>query len=92
MEAFQVVREALTPRELLNAWNIGFILSHFLLLGKAVRWTSSLRALFHVTAGFIGLFMLARSWLALVNHFVPEPYLVSQAPPKFVMGTDTGPG
>ena len=73
MEALQVVRRAFSFRELLQGAGFATLVSQFVPDGT----TSEFR---HIALrGLIVLFLLARSWLALVDHYVLEPYLVSLA-------------
>lgn len=79
MEALGVVREALTRVELLRALWISASLTFVLSRGKGI---TSRKAQAAITSGFAAIFIFGTSWLALVNHYVPEPYLVSTPPPE----------
>jgi alpha-1,2-glucosyltransferase len=87
MEAIQALRQALPWGDVLtslaNAWGM----SHYLArsakeqpnLTSKSSWASfGVGAI--VPLGFFALSLASRSWLALVNKYVPEPYLVRQAP------------
>ena len=71
MEALKVVQGSLTPRELFNGLGIAVSLG--------LVWARSSGGGIPTTkaSGLFLLFVLAQSWLALVDHYVPEPYLVS---------------
>ncbi|KAK5661220.1 hypothetical protein OQA88_11112 [Cercophora sp. LCS_1] len=71
MEVLQALRGALTARELLKGATIALLLVQFLprsTKSTPKTWTQ-------VTVDTFVLFIFARSWLALVDHYVPEPYL-----------------
>jgi hypothetical protein len=88
MEALQTLRETLTVFELLKGLHIAF------LLGRILAWSTrkdstannglwsitSPRREAIQTAAFFALYLAGRSWLALVDRYVPEPYLVSATP------------
>ena len=78
MEAFEVVRRALTPIELLRALWIAVSLTLVVGRGKEI---SSKKTEAAIAGGFLAVFLFGRSWLALVNHYVPEPYLVRHSTP-----------
>lgn len=88
MEALEAIRQALTLTELTKASFILFILtqgfgSFVLSQGRAAFLKDNTR-LFSKSikiAGFFFLFILSRSWLALVDKYVPEPYLVRSFQP-----------
>ncbi len=72
--------------ELLRALGVAFVFGRFLLprmeKGFGTNFTanspsSSLRGETTKTLGFFFLFVASRVWLALVDKYVPEPYLVS---------------
>ena len=67
--------------ELLQDLGLSFILGRFLPpyspKSTAIPSYLSLRADTIKTAGFFFIFVAAKSWLALVDRNVPEPYLVS---------------
>ena len=73
-----MVLGALTPVELLRALWIAVSLTLVLSRGKGI---TSRKAQAAITSGFVFVFIFGRSWLALVNHYAPEPYLVSHATP-----------
>jgi alpha-1,2-glucosyltransferase len=79
MEALGVVRGALTPAELLRALWIAVSLTLVLSRGEGITSRKTQAA---ITSGFIAIFLFGRSWLALVNHYVPEPNLFSAPPPS----------
>ncbi|KAK1836879.1 glycosyltransferase [Podospora conica] len=72
MEPLAVVRGTLTPVEILRALWIGVSLTYVLSRGKTI---TSRKAQAATSSGFAALFLFGRSWLALVNYYVPEPYL-----------------
>jgi len=75
MEALQVLLDALTVRELIRAVGTAVFLEQFLTRGRSGIQNSTLRDQTTATIGFFVLFLFARLWLALVSHYVPEPYL-----------------
>lgn len=84
METLHALREGLPLGELIKGLGIALMLSRFLppfwrggqnLPGSPS--SSSLWAEAIKTGGFFLIFLAARSWLALVNRHVPDPYLVS---------------
>ncbi|KAK3903732.1 glycosyltransferase [Staphylotrichum tortipilum] len=82
MEVIQTLCETLTVAELGKGLGTAFLLSRFLVssTGKGPTsggfWSiSSPRNEAIKTACFFALFLAARSWLALVDRYVPEPYL-----------------
>lgn len=79
MEALGVVREALTRVELLRPLWISASLTFVLSRGEGI---TSRKAQATIASGFAAIYLLGRSWLALVNHYVPEPYLVSRPAPE----------
>lgn len=83
MEALRVVRGALTQVELLRALWIAASLTLVLSRGKGI---TSRKAQAAISGGFAVIFLFGTSWLALVNHYVPEPYLVSTPPPETEFG------
>lgn len=82
MEALQVLREQLNAGELLKGLGIAYLFAHFLVASYASYSPSTQsswpRTVAIATIGFSLIFVFARSWLALVNHYSPEPYLVCQ--------------
>ncbi|KAK0629589.1 DIE2/ALG10 family-domain-containing protein [Bombardia bombarda] len=66
MEAIQVVRDSITFRELF----LGLVAAGLLARVISSRPTEATKV-----GGFFFVFVFARSWLALVDHHVPEPYL-----------------
>ncbi|KAK4099202.1 glycosyltransferase family 59 protein [Parathielavia hyrcaniae] len=82
MESIQTIRQGLTPAEVAKGLAVALVLSHF-----SAPWTREEPRPARVspwltfwaqklkTACFFSLFLAARSWLALVNKHVPEPYL-----------------
>ncbi|KAK0715290.1 DIE2/ALG10 family-domain-containing protein [Lasiosphaeris hirsuta] len=81
MGTLQVLRESLTAAELLKGLGITVLLGRFLATTSArqqkgaLTWNSPIALGAITTAGLFFLFLVARSWLALVDHHVPEPYL-----------------
>ncbi|AEO70709.1 glycosyltransferase family 59 protein [Thermothielavioides terrestris NRRL 8126] len=81
MDALQAVRHGLTLGELLKGLGIAFALGRLLSpgsesgLNKAGLLSPLHRADVVKTAGFFSLFLAARSWLAFVDRYAPEPYL-----------------
>ncbi|KAK3352264.1 glycosyltransferase family 59 protein [Lasiosphaeria hispida] len=81
MGTLQVLRERLTAAELLKGLGIAVLLGRFLPTTLArqrkgsLTWNSSIVLDVVTATGFFFLFLVARSWLALVDHHVPEPYL-----------------
>jgi len=67
--------------EVLQGLGLAFILGRFLPpyspKPNAIPSYLSLRADTIKTAGFFFIFVATKSWLALVDRHVPEPYLVS---------------
>jgi alpha-1,2-glucosyltransferase len=83
MEAIQTIRESLGISELLNGLALAFTLRRsfapFPGQGSNPNNPSSsisLRTEVVTTTGLFILFLAAKCWLALVNTYVPEPYLV----------------
>jgi hypothetical protein len=93
MDALQAVRHGLTLGELLKGLGIAFALGRLLSpgsesgLNKAGLLSPLHRADVVKTAGFFSLFLAARSWLAFVDRYAPEPYLVSRPPAPFPFPT-----
>lgn len=84
MEAIQSLRDGLTVAELLKGLGIAFVVGRFLPsfveTGSSIKKSSSyssLRAEIVKLTGLFSLYLVARSWLALVDRYVPDPYLVS---------------
>jgi alpha-1,2-glucosyltransferase len=84
MEAIQTISESLSISELLNGLGLVFTLRRLFALfsgqGSNTGGFSSslsLRTEVLTTTGLFILFLAAKCWLALVNNYVPEPYLVS---------------
>ncbi|KAM7184484.1 DIE2/ALG10 family domain containing protein [Rhypophila sp. PSN 637] len=81
MEALRVVGGAsLTPSELLRGLTIAVVFSRFLSPRSADNtliptWKLNKFTEVIKISGFFFLFLFARSWLGLVDHYVPEPYL-----------------
>ncbi|KAK3307130.1 glycosyltransferase family 59 protein [Chaetomium strumarium] len=81
MEGVWAVRERLPIVELLKGLAIACVLGSFLapLSGKtstsAKASPPSIRVRLLQTVGFLCLFLAASAWLALVDKYVPEPYL-----------------
>ncbi|KAL2016327.1 hypothetical protein VTK56DRAFT_3868 [Thermocarpiscus australiensis] len=82
MEPLGPVLEDLTFFELLKGLVISVVLGRFLVLpsrrvqvAPGHRISSTLSTEITKTAGFFFIFLTARSWLALVDRYVPEPYL-----------------
>ncbi|KAK4238679.1 hypothetical protein C8A03DRAFT_43604 [Achaetomium macrosporum] len=82
MEAVSAVREGLATVELLKGLAIAFVLGRFLPPfsreaheSAIIPLSSPLRAQSIKAAGLFSLFLIARCWLALVDKYVPEPYL-----------------
>lgn len=70
--------------ELLQGLGLAFILGRFLppyspkgSKSNVISLSLSLPAEAIKTAGFFSIFVAAKAWLALVDKYVPEPYLVS---------------
>lgn len=86
MEAFHAVGERLAPGELLTGLGLAFVLGRSI-SPSLVNGLNSMdflslprKADIIKTSGIFSLFLLARTWLALVDKHVPEPYLVSCCP------------
>ncbi|KAK3398401.1 DIE2/ALG10 family-domain-containing protein [Sordaria brevicollis] len=72
MDALRVLLEASTFNEVLRGVAIS------VLLAKLIPTPSNLKAqdsTFITASGFLLIYFFARCWLALVNHYAPEPYL-----------------
>lgn len=89
MEALQALREGLTLVELAKGLVIALVLGRCLVSSSETAqkshvfpFSASSRAQAAKTAGFFSIFLAARSWLALVDKYVPEPYLVR--PPSYL--------
>lgn len=71
--------------ELVKGLAIAIVLSRFLSPRSTPKhgqksqttWQTKLAIEFVKVAGLFSVFIFGRSWLALVSHEVPEPYLVS---------------
>lgn len=81
--------------ELLQGLGFAFILGRFLppyspkeSKSNAIFLPLSLPAELIKTAGFFSIFVAAKAWLALVDKYVPEPYLVSPYRPVNATCTD----
>ncbi len=77
MEYLRILGDGLSMGELVKGAGIALLLRQLLPSSSATRFaglTKSTEIVF--TGGFFCLFLLARAWLALVDHKVPEPYLV----------------
>lgn len=74
MDALRVLLETSTFNEVLRGLAIS------ILLAKLVKPTTTISksqdSTFITASGFLLIYFFARSWLALVNHYAPEPYLV----------------
>jgi len=77
MEAAKVLLGAASYRGLVKAVGTAILLEQLLARGKGAIQNSTLQAQLTTTGGFLFLFLFARAWLGLVDHYVPEPYLVS---------------
>jgi hypothetical protein len=79
MEALQFIREGLTLPDLAKGLVTVFVLVNFQRVYSPLnspsrrRWQ---RIDYLSLAGFTFLFLFAKSWLALVTRYAPEPYLV----------------
>ncbi|KAK1783008.1 DIE2/ALG10 family-domain-containing protein [Copromyces sp. CBS 386.78] len=70
MDALRVLLETSTFNEVLRGLAIS------ILLAKLVPSSAKAQDSTFITAsGFLLIYFFARSWLALVNHYAPEPYL-----------------
>ncbi|KAK3338050.1 DIE2/ALG10 family-domain-containing protein [Neurospora tetraspora] len=73
MDALRVLLETSTFNEVLRGLAIS------ILLAKLVKPTTTISksqdSTFITASGFLLIYFFARSWLALVNHYAPEPYL-----------------
>jgi hypothetical protein len=76
MEVAQLLWSAVSYRELVKAVGTAILLEQLLARGKSAVQNSTLNAQLTTTGGFFFLYIFARSWLGLVSHYVPEPYLV----------------
>ena len=83
MDIISTVRESLTLKELFQAHLVILILAGSLLPLSAQRHNDSLFLLLRWKrinvlwiTGLVGIFFFARVWLALVDKYVPDPYLV----------------
>jgi hypothetical protein len=76
MEVAQLLLGAVSYRELVKAVGTAILLEQLLARGKGAIQNSTLQAQLTTTSGFLFLYIFARSWLSLVSHYVPEPYLV----------------
>ncbi len=100
MESLQALRQTLTVFELLKGLHISFLLGRLLAAstrkdspGTSFWSVSSPRREAIQTASFFALYLAGRSWLALVDRYVPEPYLVSSTPcSRMARFTDTHAG
>ena len=76
-----------TSSELFKGLAIAIVLSRFLSPRSALKhgqnpqstWQTKLAIEFIKVAGLLSVFIFGRSWLALVSHEAPEPYLVSES-------------
>jgi alpha-1,2-glucosyltransferase len=91
MEGIWAVRETLHIAELLKGLAVACALGTFLAPPSRKTSNSSKvsspslpEQLLQIT-GFLCLFVAARFWLALVDRYVPEPYLVSGSPVSTIM-------
>ncbi|KAK4125854.1 glycosyltransferase family 59 protein [Parathielavia appendiculata] len=82
MERIQAIRQELTAAEVVKGLAVALVLSHFLAPWTYTKSTptqvspsSTVWAQAFKAGSFFSLFLAARSWLALVNTYVPEPYL-----------------
>ncbi|KAK4213944.1 DIE2/ALG10 family-domain-containing protein [Rhypophila decipiens] len=80
METLRVVGASLTASELLRGLTIAVVFSRFLSSRSADKtliptWRLNKFTEIIKISGFFLLFIFARSWLGLVDHYVPEPYL-----------------
>ncbi|KAM7212996.1 DIE2/ALG10 family domain containing protein [Rhypophila decipiens] len=80
METLRVVGASLTASELLRGLTIAVVFSRFLSPRSADKtlvptWKLNKSTEVIKISGFFFLFLFARSWLGLVDHYVPEPYL-----------------
>jgi alpha-1,2-glucosyltransferase len=75
MEVAQLLWGAVSYRELVKAVGTAILLEQLLARGKGAVQNSTLNAQLTTTGGFFFLYVFARSWLGLVSHYVPEPYL-----------------
>lgn len=72
MDALRVLLETSTFNEVLRGLAIS------ILLAKLVPNNAKGEDATYITAsGFALIYVFGRAWLALVNHYAPEPYLVS---------------
>lgn len=79
METIRTLAASLSVSELVKGLIIAVVLSRFLPSrfttndGKSSSlWNEVIKV-----SGFFSLFVVGRAWLGLVDHYVPEPYLVS---------------
>ncbi|KAK3312362.1 DIE2/ALG10 family-domain-containing protein [Apodospora peruviana] len=83
MEVIQVLRDSLTLSELVKGAAISLVLSRFLApsstphksRSKTTKWQSRISNDTANFGGFFFIFLFARSWLAMVDKLVPDPYL-----------------
>lgn len=75
MDALRVLMETSTFNEVLRGLAISILLAK--LTQSTISSSKSQGSTFITASGFILIYFFARSWLALVNHYAPEPYLVS---------------
>ncbi|CCC09152.1 unnamed protein product [Sordaria macrospora k-hell] len=70
MDALRVLLETSTFNEVVRGLAISILLAKLVPSGA-----KSQDSTFITASGFLLLYFFARSWLALVNHYAPEPYL-----------------
>ncbi|KAK3491976.1 Dol-P-Glc:Glc(2)Man(9)GlcNAc(2)-PP-Dol alpha-1,2-glucosyltransferase [Neurospora crassa] len=73
MDALRVLLETSTFNEVLRGLAISILLAK--LTQSTISSSKSQGSTFITASGFILIYFFARSWLALVNHYAPEPYL-----------------
>ncbi len=77
MEVLEAVAKAFTFREIAKGLFISALFYHFIhptnpQLKRVSSWTAYVISF----CGFFFIYLLGRSWLAVVTEYVPEPYLV----------------
>ncbi|KAK0643882.1 DIE2/ALG10 family-domain-containing protein [Cercophora newfieldiana] len=75
MEVAQLLLSGVSYRELVKAVGTAILFEQLLSRGKGAIQNSTFQAQVKTTGGFLLLYAFARSWLRLVSHYVPEPYL-----------------
>ncbi|KAK3486161.1 Dol-P-Glc:Glc(2)Man(9)GlcNAc(2)-PP-Dol alpha-1,2-glucosyltransferase [Neurospora hispaniola] len=73
MDALRVLLETSTFNEVLRGLAISILLAK--LTQSTISSSKSQGSTFITASGFILIYFFARAWLALVNHYAPEPYL-----------------